>query len=406
MQRLAGHRAGDRVHAGQPVPVEEGRRLGEPPRLADLHVLEQLEHLVLGIGGGDGIERLALLGALDRLLLGLEQLRRVLALDAGLHERAQRVVGDLERFHERAGRALGRGGGVVELVREPGGHRAERREPLAVGLDRGQPRGDRRDLAHDPLVHEAVLAREVDEPLARDQRDPDVGLGVHREPELLAGQRGDRADPGRWVLMADVLAAPVDHEQRLQRALEQEVQAPRSVALLDHRLAFLERVLLGRLAPALELGVVDAVEEVDPPQLVDRHGAARYSWISDTAIEPSPTALATRLIERERTSPATNTPGTLVSSTYGSRLSGKPAAFASAPARMKPRSSRATTPSSQSVRGAAPMNTKQASTSWVLSVPSWSTVSARRWSSAPCAAVADAPVRTSMFAISAICAIR
>ena len=28
------------------------------------------------------------------------------------------------------------------------------------------------------------------------------------------------------------------------------------------------------------------------------HASARYSWISDTAIEPSPTALATRLIER------------------------------------------------------------------------------------------------------------
>ena len=37
---------------------------------------------------------------------------------------------------------------------------------------------------------------------------------------------------------------------------------------------------------------------------------------------------------------------------------------------MKPRSSRATTPSSQSVRGAAPMNTKQASTSSTVSVPS------------------------------------
>ena len=36
--------------------------------------------------------------------------------------------------------------------------------------------------------------------------------------------------------------------------------------------------------------------------------------MSETAIDPSPTALATRLIERARTSPATKTPGTLVSS--------------------------------------------------------------------------------------------
>src|SRR4029077_12725233 len=114
---------------------------------------------------------------------------------------------------------------------------------------------------------------------------------------------------------------------------------------------------LGRLAPADELLVVEPVEHVDRAQLLERawlglaHGLARYSWISETAIDPSPTALATRLIERIRTSPATNTPGTLVSNTYGSRASGHPWSRTSGPARMNPRSSRATTPSSHSVRG-------------------------------------------------------
>ena len=62
------------------------------------------------------------------------------------------------------------------------------------------------------------------------------------------------------------------------------------------------------------------IEQVDRSELLERwalrpaHALARYSWISETAIEPSPTALATRLIERARTSPATSTPGTLVSS--------------------------------------------------------------------------------------------
>ena len=66
--------------------------------------------------------------------------------------------------------------------------------------------------------------------------------------------------------------------------------------------------------------VVQVVEEVDRPQLAERqrggpaHASARYWWISETAIEPSPTALATRLKERARTSPATSTPGTVVSS--------------------------------------------------------------------------------------------
>ena len=63
----------------------------------------------------------------------------------------------------------------------------------------------------------------------------------------------------------------------------------------------------------------------------------------------------------------------------GVAASGQPAPRASAPARMKPRSSRATTPSSQSVRGAAPMKTKQASTSSRRSSPSAPRiVSARR----------------------------
>src|SRR3954453_9386213 len=114
--------------------------------------------------------------------------------------------------------------------------------------------------------------------------------------------------------------------------------------------------------------VVEVVEEIDPAQVGELdgrrgHASPRYWWMSETAIEPSPTALATRLIERARTSPATKIPGTVVSRRYGSRPSGQPAAFASGPARMKPRSSRPTTPSSHSVRGQAPMNTKQAAPS-------------------------------------------
>jgi hypothetical protein len=44
---------------------------------------------------------------------------------------------------------------------------------------------------------------------------------------------------------------------------------------------------------------------------------------SETAIEPSPTAAATRLRFPERTSPTANTPGRLVSKRYGDRASGQ-----------------------------------------------------------------------------------
>ena len=65
------------------------------------------------------------------------------------------------------------------------------------------------------------------------------------------------------------------------------------------------------------------VEEVEHLEHLDHLGhvehlahtaAPRYSWTKDTAIEPSPTAEATRFIDSLRTSPATNTPGMLVSS--------------------------------------------------------------------------------------------
>src|SRR4051794_21382793 len=72
----------------------------------------------------------------------------------------------------------------------------------------------------------------------------------------------------------------------------------------------------------------------------------RWAWTSCTAIAPSPTAVAQRFVEPERTSPAAKTPGTLVSS--------RCSACASAPVRMKPFSSRATVSPSQSVHGLAP----------------------------------------------------
>ena len=53
----------------------------------------------------------------ERLLLEPEQLLGVGALDPALHERAQRVVDDLDGVDEVGRRAARRRGGVVELVR-------------------------------------------------------------------------------------------------------------------------------------------------------------------------------------------------------------------------------------------------------------------------------------------------
>src|SRR5215213_2096665 len=101
-------------------------------------------------------------------------------------------------------------------------------------------------------------------------------------------------------------------------------------------------LLLQRVEPQPQLLLRNVVEEVDRFELRERdgHWSARYWWMNWTLIEPSPTALATRLIDRWRTSPATNTPGRVVSSRNGSRSSGHrwlSEAVTSGPASTNPR---------------------------------------------------------------------
>src|ERR1039458_3432742 len=82
------------------------------------------------------------------------------------------------------------------------------------------------------------------------------------------------------------------------------------------------------------------------------------------AIEPSPTLEATRFTEPWRTSPTAKTPGTLVSSRLGSRSSVQlwgdlPSRIRDGPVRMKPCSSRATTPSDRNRKDAGHVGFEQ-----------------------------------------------
>src|SRR5437899_12713986 len=87
------------------------------------------------------------------------------------------------------------------------------------------------------------------------------------------------------------------------------------------------------------------------------HIVFKYSCTNWTAIDPSPTAEATRLTEPERTSPAANTPGRLVSSRNGCRRAVQWGDCTRAgPVWTNPLASRSTSGGSQSVRGTAPMN--------------------------------------------------
>ena len=253
--------------------------------------------------------------ARERLALELDEPLGVGALDAGLDELAQRGADHVERVGEVGGGALDRRGRVVELVGEPRGHGAQRLQALAVLLGAGQPRHDRLHLLHHAVVHRRVGERQAAEVVGRDERDLARDGRRHPHAERSAGEDGDGADPRRADLAPDRLGAAVVDDHGLRLALEQALEALDLGALLGQQLAGLVAAALGHRRPLREPIVVEVVEEVDGAQVGDgdgggrAHACARYSWMSETAIEPSPTALATRLIERARTSPATKTPG-------------------------------------------------------------------------------------------------
>src|SRR5207244_6904261 len=111
----------------------------------------------------------------------------------------------------------------------------------------------------------------------------------------------------------------------LQLSLEHDVERARALALVEEQLARCEPPLAPGPGEPRQLRVAEARQDRDVSQALDGHRAAgvrtppRYWCTSCTAIDPSPTADATRLMDWSRTSPATNTPGRLVSSGKGSR---------------------------------------------------------------------------------------
>ena len=113
---------------------------------------------------------------------------------------------DLHRLLQLHRRALGGRRGVVELVGEPRGHLAQRREALAVALDR-RSRSPRRAATWRmtrPCTAGCAKAR---------RRNSSGGMhamrhgvaGAQPHAQRLAGERGDRAHPRRRVLAVDGL---------------------------------------------------------------------------------------------------------------------------------------------------------------------------------------------------------
>ena len=205
-------------------------------------------------------------------------------------------------------------------MRQARGHGPERGETLPALLDGLDPAEHRPHLLQHPPMHRTLGEDELDGVRGGDDPDAAVGLGLYPQADRRLDEDADRAHPGRRTVLPGGLNSAVVHEQPLERSLEHQEHGGLALPLLGDDVPRLVLVDMCDRGPALELRVVEVVEEVDRPKIGGSdgggaHALARYSWMRDTAIEPSPTALATRLIERARTSPATKTPGTLVSST-------------------------------------------------------------------------------------------
>ena len=198
-----------------------------------------------------------------------DELGGILALDPGLDEPAQRRADDVDRLDHLIGGTAGSRRGIVQLVREPGGHRAQRGQPLAVLLDRGDTAHDGRDLLHHAPVHgglgerqPAELGRLDDSPRRQAWSRP--ACARPSVPSVSAPMAPIQVGAIWRPAGLDVLAGD---EEGQHRALEQEEHAGRQFAVLDEDLARFRRPRPRDGEPSRELLVVQVVEEVDRPQL-------------------------------------------------------------------------------------------------------------------------------------------
>jgi hypothetical protein len=168
-------------------------------------------------------------------------------------------------------------------VSQPGGHRSERSEPLAVLLAGGRARRHGPDRAHHAAVNRALRQHEVCEVVGGDRGHPHIGDRPHLSGEAGLGHRGDRAHPRRRHLAGDRFQSPRLEHEALDDALEQQEHTGRGVLGLGHERVGPEVLDHRDLLPACELLVVESVEQVDAAQVVERrslalaHALARYS---------------------------------------------------------------------------------------------------------------------------------
>jgi hypothetical protein len=165
---------------------------------------------------------------------------------------------------------------------------------------------------------------------------PDFALGsvpaITRDGTLvIASASGSQLASYAWGAASVIFVVGV-------QKLDADLEAARE-RIVEYSLK-LEDARLRRLWAERRIGKILEIHQADPGgstscssvsrSVTDVHAAlpvssARYWWISLTAVAPSPTEDATRLMEPDRTSPTAKTPGTLVSRRNGGRSRPSPA---------------------------------------------------------------------------------
>ncbi len=282
---------------------------GHPPRGVDVARGQPDLHRLLGVGGLHGPCH-GTWGQLSQQCDGrspgggVARGRRELAdaVDAGAHLGSR----------PRDGR-----GGVVQLVGDPGRERAQLGQPLGLPqLIVGRAKAGEEGAEH-LLGSGGTGAQQV---VQRGLRDPDqleVGAGTSRRVAWLHLDQGHLPDDLAVTANGQPHLPAFGGLEHLHFTADDDVGVLAGVALVEQRLAGDEGHVRDVRADPCQVVVAESREQGDGTQAfeVSRHQApARYSCTSDTVIEPMPTADATRLTAPSRTSPAANTPGTLVSS--------------------------------------------------------------------------------------------
>ena len=337
LQRVLPGRREHGLHVLDAQPTgDEHRR--EVPAAADVVAVEPVAELVLEVRGLHRRQRRCVAHLLDELVLRHHQLLQLRAGELPRRDHGELVAHAGHAVAQGVGGAARCGGGVVELVGEPGRELAQGQQPFPFG-DLGV------GLAHPqqhPLqqVHRhRVPARELPCELPRRQGQhrhvgdgPDRGRVVPRRLVVEVELHRPEVDAG--LLRADGLhGVAADEPAHRDGARKQHVEAQRRFPLADDVLPRRDLDDVGVLGHPPELLLVELGEQEQLAELSRSrvrplarrrrfartlarrrrfaHCSARYRCTSVTAIAPSPTADATRLTDSARTSPATNTPGTL-----------------------------------------------------------------------------------------------